>query len=41
MAISTNYDLVTSGSKTITLRGLCDILPYHYFDHVRLREKTL
>ena len=41
MAISTNYDLVTSGSKTIILRGLCDILPYCYFDHVRLREKTL
>jgi len=30
MAISSNYDLVTSGGKEITLRALCDFLPSHY-----------
>jgi WD40 repeat protein len=34
MAISTNYDLVISGRKKITLLGLCDILPSCYFDSV-------
>ena len=34
MAISTNYDLVIGGDKTITLFGLCDILPSRYFDNV-------
>ena len=41
MAISPNYNLVIGGDKTVTLRGLCDILPSRYFDKVRLREKTL
>ncbi|KAI9571077.1 WD40-repeat-containing domain protein [Boletus coccyginus] len=30
MAISSNYDLVTSGGKKITLRALCGFLPSHY-----------
>jgi len=34
MAMSSNYDLVTSGEKRITLRALCGILPPHYFDSV-------
>ena len=34
MAISANYDLVISGRKTITLLGLCDILPSRYLDNV-------
>ena len=34
MAISPAYDLVIGGEKTITLRGLCDTLPSHYFDNV-------
>ncbi|KAI9456181.1 WD40-repeat-containing domain protein [Boletus coccyginus] len=29
MAISSNYDLVTSGDKKITFRALCDTLPSH------------
>ena len=41
MAISANYDVVVGGERTITLRGLCDILPYRYFDNVRLHEKTV
>ena len=41
MAISTSHDLVVGGENTITLRGLCDILPYRYFDKVRLHEKTV
>jgi len=32
MAMSSNYDLVTSGEKIITLRALCGILPSHYLD---------
>ena len=34
MAISTNYDLVSGGEKTVTLRRLRDILPSRYFDDV-------
>ena len=34
MAISTNYNLVVGGEKTITLRVLHSILPYRYFDNV-------
>ena len=34
VAISTNYDLVSGGESTITLLGLCDILPSRYFDNV-------
>jgi len=34
MAMSSNYDLITSGEKGITLRALCGILPSHYFDSV-------
>ena len=34
MAISSSYDLVTSGDKKITLRALCDILPSYYLDNV-------
>jgi len=34
MAMSSNYDLVTSGEKRITPRALCGILPSHYFDSV-------
>ena len=34
MAVSSNYDLVTSGGKRITLRTLCGILPSHYLGNV-------
>ena len=34
MAMSSNYDLVTSGGRKITLRALCDILPSDYIDNV-------
>ena len=34
MAISTNYHLVIGGNKTITIRGLCDILPCRYLHNV-------
>jgi len=34
MAMSSNYYLVTSGDKTITLRALCGTLPSHYLDNV-------
>ena len=33
MAMSSNYDLVTSGEKIITLRPLCGVLPSHYLDN--------
>ena len=34
MAISSNYDLVTSGDKEITLGTLCDTIPSHYLGDV-------
>ena len=34
LAISTNYDLVIGGDNTITIWGLCDILPYRYLHYV-------
>ena len=34
MAISSNYDFVTSGDKRITLRTLCGVLPSHYLEDV-------
>jgi len=34
MAMSSNYDLVTSGDKRITLRALCGTLPSHYLGNV-------
>jgi len=34
MAMSSNYDLVTSGDKRITLRALCGTLPSHYLGDV-------
>ena len=40
MAISTNYDLVISGGKTIVIRGLWDFLPYRCLRNVCVREKT-
>ena len=34
MAMSSNYDLVTSGDKRIILRALCGTLPPHYLNNV-------
>jgi len=34
MAMSSNYDLVTSGDRKTTLRALYDILPSDYIDNV-------
>ena len=41
VAISANYDLVTGEQMSITLRGLCGILPSHHFDNVCLRETLM
>ena len=41
MAISTKYDLVSGGNQTITIRGLWDILPYHYLHNVCVCVKKL
>jgi len=41
MAMSPNYDLVTSGNKKITLRALCDTVPSHYLDNVSVPAKNL
>ena len=34
MALSANYDLVIGGDDRFTIRGLWDILPYHYLHNV-------
>jgi len=34
IAVSSNFDLVTSGEKRIAVRALCGILPSHYLDNV-------
>ncbi|KAF8548151.1 WD40 repeat-like protein [Imleria badia] len=39
MAISVNYDLVVGGERTITFRGLCDILPPSYFDDIPRKQR--
>jgi len=42
MTMSSNYDLVTSGDKRITLRALCGTLPSRYLDNVSvLAQKSL
>jgi len=42
MAMSSNYDLVTSGDNRITLWALCGTLPSHYLDNVSIpAQKTL
>ena len=47
MAISPNYDLVTSGVKSVVLRSLHDVLPSPYFDeasasmHSRISQREM
>ena len=41
IAISPNYDLVTGGGKTITIRSLGDILPSQYVDDVSAPHRQL